>query len=193
MGRDLSDILNKIFSAYFTFEMVVKVTALGFCIGPHTFLSDAANWLDAFVVAIGIMDFIPPDPNAEGGGSLGALRALRVLRPLRAVNRFPALKKLVILLGKCVSKLGTVVGITMFIFLVFGILGVQLYKGGSQPDDSCVSIPALLLRTIPCIAMLAECCVSVAYRCTPRALLQHRNGRSWGWPMLPWPNRLGKP
>jgi len=76
------------------------------------------------------------------------LRALRVLRPLRAVNRFPALKKLVILLGKCVSKLGTVVGITMFIFLVFGILGVQLYKGWSQPDASWSGPSTALLGCI---------------------------------------------
>ena len=129
MGRDLQDIIGKIFSAYFTVEFCVKVLALGFIVGPHTFLSESFNWLDLIVVFFGFFDFIPPTPGEEGGGSTSALRALRVLRPLKAVNKFPKLKNLVVLLGQCVSKLVTVVGICGFIFLVFGILGVQLYKG----------------------------------------------------------------
>jgi len=126
LGRDTQDILGKIFSAYFTFEMFVKVVAQGFFIGEKTFLSDGPNWLDAVIVVGGFLDFVP-----AGSISLdiSALRALRVLRPLRAVNKFPKLKNLVVLLGQCVAKLVTVVGICCFLFLVFGILGVQLYKG----------------------------------------------------------------
>ena len=128
-GRDLSDIIGKMFSAYFTFEMMVKCLALGFCVGPKTFMADSANWLDAFIVAAGLVDFMP----AGGGGNMSALRALRVLRPLRAVNRYPDLRDLVILLGRCMSKLFTVVLINAFLFLVFGILGVQLYSGAPDP------------------------------------------------------------
>ena len=83
LGRDVQDILGKLFSAYFTFEMLVQVVAKGLCVGHKTFLTDAANWLDAFIVGVGIMDFVPSDSE---GGSLSALRALRVLRPLRAVR-----------------------------------------------------------------------------------------------------------
>lgn len=173
MGRDLSDILNKIFSAYFTFEMCVKVMALGFCVGPKTFLSDGANWLDALVVAIGIMDFVPPNPDEEGGGSLSALRALRVLRPLRAVNKFPKLRDLVILLGQCMSKLVTVIGITLFIFLVFGILGVQLYAGAYWVDvvslQSAVATFPVLLSSVYRLVLFI---VFIACdRCTQRTLL----------------------
>jgi hypothetical protein len=139
LGRDLQDIMGKIFSAYFTVELVFKVLAQGFFLGPKTYLADLANWLDVLIVGAGIFDFMPTD--AEGGGGVSSLRALRVLRPLRAVNKFPKLKALVVLIGLCVGKLTTAVGMNAFIFLVFGILGVQLYKG-------VLSVPYLCTMSI---------------------------------------------
>ena len=82
--------MGKIFSAYFTVELVVKVVAQGFALGPKTYLADLANWLDVFIVGAGNLDFMPTDE--EGGGSVSSQRALRVLRPLFAMNKFSNLK-----------------------------------------------------------------------------------------------------
>ena len=147
LGRDAQDIIGKIFSAYFTVEFCIQVLAKGLFWGPKTYLTDTANWLDAFIVALGIVDFVPSDGE---GGSLSSLRALRILRILRAVNKYPQLRDLVILLAKCVAKLVIVVGICAFIFLVFGILGVQLYKG--TPAEGPVHAQSLLCscqRSVP--------------------------------------------
>lgn len=127
LGRDAQDIIGKLFSAYFTIEFVIQVLARGLFWGPKTYLTDTANWLDAFIVALGLFDFVPQD--GEGGGGFSSLRSLRILRVLRAVKKYPALKELVILIAKCMAKLIIVVGLCAFLFLVFGILGVQLYKG----------------------------------------------------------------
>lgn len=59
-------------------------------------LTGCSQRLDFVVVIIGILDFIPS--GGQGSGNLSALRSLRVLRPLRAVNKFPELKFLVVLL-----------------------------------------------------------------------------------------------
>jgi hypothetical protein len=116
----------QIFSAIFTLECAVKLLALGFFCGHRTYLSDTWNYLDFFIVIIGLLDFFP-----SGGamGNLSAVRSLRVMRPLRAITKFPKLKFLVLLLFQCIPMLGNVIGLLAFIFFIFGILGVQLFGG----------------------------------------------------------------
>lgn len=117
--------------------------ALGLCMGPKTYLSEAWNYLDFFIVIVGLLDFVPtPDPTLNdvavqstgtqkggGVGDISSLRTLRVLRPLRAITKFPKLRFLVVLLFQCVPMLANVMGLCIFIFFVFGILGVQLVQG----------------------------------------------------------------
>jgi len=123
--RDVLDICGKVFSVFFTLECIAKVMALGFIVGHHTYLSDGWNYLDFFIVIVGLLDFMP----MNSAGNLSALRSLRVLRPLRAITKFPELKFLVVLLLQCIPNLSNVFGICLFIFFVFGILGVQLFAG----------------------------------------------------------------
>jgi hypothetical protein len=156
------------FSAYFTIELVVKVVAQGFVLGPKTYLADLANWLDVFIVGAGLFDFVPTD--SEGGGGASSLRALRVLRPLRAVNKFPKLKALVVLIGLCVAKLTTAVGMNCFIFLVFGILGVQLYKGVLSVCG--LSLSVCVCACACCVVVCVVWCVSVCVTHTHTHTLQ---------------------
>ena len=100
------DITGLIFSGVFAIECLVKVLAMGFFFGAKSYLAEAFNYLDFFIVVLGILDFVPSD--SDDGGGLSALRALRVMRPLRAVSRFPELKFIVVLLIQCVPKLGSV-------------------------------------------------------------------------------------
>jgi hypothetical protein len=122
----LSHAGEQVFSIFFAAECVVKICALGFFAGPHTYLHDAWNYLDFFIVIIGLLDFVP---SGSGSGNLSALRSLRVMRPLRAVTKFPELRFLVVLLLQCIPLLSNVLGLCSFIFFVFGILGVQLFAG----------------------------------------------------------------
>ena len=115
-----------IFSGIFAVECLVKITALGFFFGHKSYLSETFNYLDFFIVVLGVLDFVPSD---EEGDNLSALRALRVMRPLRAVSKFPELKFIVTLILQCIPKLASVLQICLFIFFVFGILGVQLFAG----------------------------------------------------------------
>jgi len=125
--RDSLEVIGKVFSLLFTLECMVKLVALGLIWGEKTYLKDAFNYLDLFIVIIGVLDFFPS--GGGGTGNLSALRSLRVMRPLRAVTKFPDLRFLVILLLQCVPMLSNVLGLCCFIFFVFGILGVQLYAG----------------------------------------------------------------
>ena len=62
-------------------------------------------------------------------GNYSVLRAFRALRPLRALKRLPGMPVLVQWILSVLPKMGNVLMLCGFVFLVFGIVGVELFKG----------------------------------------------------------------
>ena len=58
--------------------------------------------------------------------SLSGLRVLRVLRPLRSLKSSPRLSRLAFSMLSALPQLGSVMVLLGFIFLIFGIVGVEL-------------------------------------------------------------------
>ena len=56
-------------------------------------------------------------------------RALRTVRPLRTLRFVPGMSTLITSLLGSLPQLGTVAGLCAFVFLVFGIVGEQLFQG----------------------------------------------------------------
>ena len=126
LGRDALDVIGLFFTAAFTVECVIKILAMGLVRGRHSYLAQSSNWLDFFVVAIGVVDFAGDQVDL---GAFSALRLLRILRVLRVVTRDERLKQMVVvLIGSVPLMFSTVVTLCM-VLLIFGILGVQLYQG----------------------------------------------------------------
>ncbi|RHY64456.1 hypothetical protein DYB38_002793 [Aphanomyces astaci] len=63
------------------------------------------------------------------GGKVGSIRVLRVLRPLRTLHSLPGLKVLTTALLASLPALGNVAILLSFIYLVFAILGMELWRG----------------------------------------------------------------
>ncbi|CAF3665036.1 unnamed protein product, partial [Rotaria sp. Silwood1] len=110
--------------AFFTIEMCIKMIAMGI-FGQGTYLADTWNRLDCFIVVAGLIESVLPGDHL----SFSAIRTIRVLRPLRAINRVPSMRILVMLLLDTFPMLGNVLLLCFFVFFVFGIIGVQLWKG----------------------------------------------------------------
>jgi hypothetical protein len=53
--NDLLHVCELPFLGIFTFELVVKVIAIGFCTGKRSYVTDAWNWLDFLVVCSGLL------------------------------------------------------------------------------------------------------------------------------------------
>jgi len=119
------DIAGLLFSAFFFFEMCVKIIAMGFYDGEAAYIRDSWNKLDFFVVMISIPDFFP----FLNAGPLKMLRIMRALRPLRMVNKIPALKVLIGVIMKCLPNLGNVVALMCLELVIFSILGGMLFSG----------------------------------------------------------------
>lgn len=97
--------------------------AQGFILGRNSYLSDSWNWLDFIVVVTSLLGEIPSMQNMSG------LRTFRLFRPLRSLTTMPSMKLLIGTLLSSVSQLGGIMGLAMFFFLIFAILGVSLWDG----------------------------------------------------------------
>uniref|UniRef100_A0A8C5K8V8 Voltage-dependent T-type calcium channel subunit alpha n=1 Tax=Jaculus jaculus TaxID=51337 RepID=A0A8C5K8V8_JACJA len=123
---------NYIFTAVFLAEMTVKVVALGWCCGEHAYLRSSWNVLDGLLVLISVIDILVSMVSDSGTKILGMLRVLRLLRtlrPLRVISRAQGLKLVVETLMSSLKPIGNIVVICCAFFIIFGILGVQLFKG----------------------------------------------------------------
>ncbi|CAF3425077.1 unnamed protein product [Rotaria socialis] len=141
--REFLNVTNYIFTVIFSIEMVIKIIASGLIYGPHTYLHTGWNVMDGFLVIISIIDLatthrgsisatpINGDSDATSRifSMLRVFRLLRTLRPLRVISRAPGLKLVVQTLLSSLRPIGHIVVICCTFFIIFGILGVQLFKG----------------------------------------------------------------
>ena len=111
------------FTAIFTLEWAIRVVGTGLIIGKGTYLSDPWNWIDFVVVISGLLTAVPQVEN------ISALRTFRLFRPLRSLSTLPNIRILIGTLLSSVAQLGGVLGLALFFFLIFAILGVNLFAG----------------------------------------------------------------
>eukprot|EP01052_Picozoa_sp_SAG31_P023053 SAG31_NODE_1869_length_7028_cov_2.847164_4_plen_1132_part_00 len=130
-----------VFTIFFTLEFLLKIIALGFaCNGERSYLADSWNRLDFGIVLVSVIDLclLVVAPSAvDDVAILKAFRLLRAFRPLRMLTKLKGLQLLVNSLLHSVSALGSVLAVTMLMWLVFAILGVSIFKGSF---DYCTDV-----------------------------------------------------
>ena len=133
------DVCEWVFLGIFTTELLSKVLAYGLLFQKGAYLYDPWCQLDFVVVSLAWLPIIFPEV-----GNFSALRAFRALRPLRALRRVPGMPVLVQWILDVLPKMGNVLMLCGFILLVFGIVGMETFKGslhyrcawpGLNPDD----------------------------------------------------------
>ena len=132
------------FLAIFTIELFIKVTAFGLLGSKHSYLRDPWCQLDFVVVSLAWAPILFP-----GFANLSAVRSVRALRPLRALKHVPGMPVLINAILTTLPKLGTVVILCIFIFLVLAIVYA------SQPSNS--GAVGLALAVLACRASSAVC------------------------------------
>ena len=122
-------IVDCCFTAIFTLEMIIKLIALGFTMSPGTYTTDGWNIMDGFIVLLSLVELVLSQTAGASFGWVRSLRTIRVLRPLRAISRIPELKVVVNALFKSLPGLGNVIILAALVWLIFGILGMQMFMG----------------------------------------------------------------
>ena len=115
--------VDRILNALFTVEMLIKIIALGFVGHKGSYLRDPWNVMDFIVVVVGWLSELPQF------GNVSALRTFRIFRPLRTLSSLQGMRPVVKAIFASLPALGKVMVLTSFLFVLFGVLGFQLFSG----------------------------------------------------------------
>ena len=134
---DALEAVDIVFTLIFAAEMGMKLVAYGLYLeDKDSYLRDPWNCMDGFIVVIAIFGKIMSSANM---GWVRALRTMRVLRPLRVISRVQELKVVVNALLNSMPGLANVLLVSLLFWVIFGILGMQLFMGSfARCDDEDV-------------------------------------------------------
>ena len=114
------------FLGVYTVELATKVVAYGFLMHRHSYLRDPWCQLDFVVVSLAWLPILLP---SWRGANVNVIRSVRALRPLRALKRLPGMPALVGSILGVLPRMRDVGMLCAFIFIVFAIVGTELFKG----------------------------------------------------------------
>ncbi|XP_073814262.1 ca[2+]-channel protein alpha[[1]] subunit D isoform X3 [Musca autumnalis] len=120
--------IEYIFLVIFTSECVMKIIAYGFVLHAGSYLRNGWNFLDFFIVVIGMISTALSNLVKEGF-DVKALRAFRVLRPLRLVSGVPSLQVVLNSILKAMIPLLHIALLVLFVIIIYAIIGLELFSG----------------------------------------------------------------
>ena len=125
----ISNALDLFFIIFFALETLIKVIANGLVFEKGSYLRESWNQLDFFIVITSIIDLTFEDINLP---VIKILRLLRTLRPLRFISHNSGMKIVVEALIQSVGHILNVAIVVVMVWLMFAILGVNLFGGKFQ-------------------------------------------------------------
>ncbi|NIG59879.1 sodium channel protein typesubunit alpha [Pontoporia blainvillei] len=126
--KALLEYTDRVFTFIFVFEMLLKWVAYGF----KNYFTNAWCWLDFLIVNISLTSLIAKVLQYSDMASIKALRTLRALRPLRALSRFEGMRVVVDALVGAIPSIMNVLLVCLIFWLIFSIMGVNLFAGKFQ-------------------------------------------------------------
>jgi len=115
--------IDFIFLIIYTWEMTMKIIAMGFFMRAHSYLRDSWNIMDFSVVVLGWVS------NFLKSGDISAIKVIRILRPLRTINQIPNMSSLVATILNSLPIMFDVMVLFMFMLIMFGTIATQLLGG----------------------------------------------------------------
>ena len=119
--------VDMVMTAIFCAEMMLKIVAYGFLLNSEdSYLRNTWNLIDFVIVVFSVSSL------AMQGSQLKlfkVFRLLRILRPLRMISRNEGLRVAIQAMLYAIPNIINVTVISTLFFLIFGIIGVNYFKG----------------------------------------------------------------
>ena len=125
----ISGHFDLVFTVLFTMECSMKVVAFGFVQDSNSYLRETWSQMDFFIVVTSLIDASFQNVQI---GIIKILRLLRILRPLRFISHNSSMKTVVVALLDSMGGIFNVGIVVIAVFLMFSILGTNLYAGKVQ-------------------------------------------------------------
>uniref|UniRef100_A0A3P8UHN2 Voltage-dependent L-type calcium channel subunit alpha n=1 Tax=Cynoglossus semilaevis TaxID=244447 RepID=A0A3P8UHN2_CYNSE len=132
------DILNMVFTAVFTVEMVLKLIAFK----PRGYFGDAWNVFDALVVIGSIVDIVLSEiDNTEDSAriSITFFRLFRVMRLVKLLSRGEGIRTLLWTFIKSFQALPYVALLIAMLFFIYAVIGMQVFGKIAMVDGSQIN------------------------------------------------------
>uniref|UniRef100_A0A4W5NNR5 Voltage-dependent L-type calcium channel subunit alpha n=1 Tax=Hucho hucho TaxID=62062 RepID=A0A4W5NNR5_9TELE len=130
------DILNLIFTALFTIEMIIKLLALR----THQYFIDAWNSFDALIVVGSVLDIVVSELSKESGKvSITFFRLFRVLRLVKLLSKGEGIRTLLWTFVKSLQALPYVGLLIAMIFFIYAVIGMQTFGKIAIDDNSHIN------------------------------------------------------
>ena len=117
----VSDILV---TCVFSFEALAHCIVYGMYEAPNAYLRDAYNRIDFFVVLVSLANIALSQFRFIKG-----LRAARALRAMRTITHSSSMRIVANSIFSTMPMLGNIAMVGIVLFLIFGVIGVQSFKG----------------------------------------------------------------
>nr|6NT3_A Chain A, Sodium channel protein type 9 subunit alpha, Sodium channel protein PaFPC1, chimeric construct [synthetic construct]6NT4_A Chain A, Sodium channel protein PaFPC1,Sodium channel protein type 9 subunit alpha,Sodium channel protein PaFPC1 [synthetic construct] len=114
--------VDYVLTAFFVIEMIIMLFAVGF----KKYFTSKWYWLDFIVVVAYLLNFVLMCAGIEALQTLRLLRVFRLFRPLSKVNGMQVVTSTLV---EAVPHIFNVILVGIFFWLVFAIMGVQLFAG----------------------------------------------------------------
>ena len=114
------------FTVLFSGEAFLKCISYGFIQEDGSYLRETWSQMDFFIVVTSVIDASFQSVNIP---IIKILRLLRILRPLRFISHNSSMKTIVVALVSSMSAILNVGVVVLCVFLMFAILGVNLFAG----------------------------------------------------------------
>jgi hypothetical protein len=123
------EMANYGFTAAFTLEMGLKLTALG----GTVYWADTYNRFDGFVVVTSLVEIAAQELDLPINAQ--ALRALRLLRVFKLLKSWKSLQRLLSSLLRAVRPLAWLLLLFALVLFIFALLGMQFYGNQLEADE----------------------------------------------------------
>nr|XP_032807123.1 sodium channel protein type 4 subunit alpha B-like isoform X2 [Petromyzon marinus] len=123
---------NKLFTAIFAAEMVLKLVALD----PFYYFQQKWNIFDSCIVTLSFVEL-----GLTGVDGLSVLRSFRLLRVFKLAKSWPTMNALIKIIGNAVGALGNLTIILVIVIFIFAVVGVQLFAKHYDENKAMQIIP----------------------------------------------------
>jgi hypothetical protein len=141
--RSLLVALDAALTVIFTAEMAVRILAMGWwdrkgrghapnVVYEPRYMNDPWNKLDFLVVVSSLLNVAVELAQLSLPFSMSTLRALRILRVLKALKRGQGVRQILSTIAQAMPYSLNVLGFLGFMFLVCGIIAVQMFRGSGR-------------------------------------------------------------
>lgn len=121
----IQDILNRIFTWCFIFEMIIKLFGLGF----REYCRDQFNIFDAVIVVLSIVDLIVGVLLSSDSptGALSAFRGVRLLRVFKLARSWSSFREILAKIIITIKDVSTFSVLLLMFMFIFTLLGMELF------------------------------------------------------------------